>query len=115
MDMPMTTTLSPPQVGLTAVLQAAAAELMHLAGVADGLGVCQAGNAEQWQSLDRMSQHLGELSIFLSAVSETIPDFRPDLTEALAAVRVGKLVNRLTARPCCEDEEDPGELELFGD
>ena len=102
-----------PQLGLVAVLQAAAAELMHLAGLADGLGVCQTGNAEQWQSLDRMSQHLGELSLFLSAVSEAVPDLRPDLADALAAVRVGKLVQRLTASPAAEEEEDSGELELF--
>ncbi len=104
----------PPRLGLPAVLQAAAAELVQLAVIADGLGVCQAGNAEQWQSLDRMSQHLGELANFLTATSLVIPDFRPDLTEALAAVRVGKLVNRLTADPMAEEEEESGELELFG-
>ena len=102
-------------LGLTAVLQAAAAELMHLAAVADGLGVCQTGNAEQWQSLDRVSQHLGELSIFLSAVSCAVPDFRPDLVDALAAVRVGRLVQRLTASSVPAEEEASGELELFGD
>ena len=114
MDTPVLTTPGR-HLGLTAVLQAAAAELMHLAGVADGLGVCQLGHAERWQSLDRMSQHLGELSLFLSAVSCAVPDFRPDLADALAAVRVGKLVHRLTASLDAEAEEDPGELELFGD
>ena len=114
MDMPVQ--MPPPRpLGLVAVLQAAAAELMHLAGVADGLGVCQSGNAEQWQSLDRMSQHLGELSIFLSAVSGSVPDSHPDLTDALAAVRVGKLAHRLTASPAAEEKEDSGELELFAD
>ena len=103
----------PPSLALPAVLQAAADELMHLASIADGLGVCQAENAEQWQSLDRMSQHLGELATFLSAVSGVIPNLRPDLADALAAVRVGKLVHRLTASPVLDEEEDPGELELF--
>ncbi len=110
MDMPMRTA----PLGLTAVLQATAAELMHLAGIADGLGVCQAADAERWQSLDRMSQHLGELSIFLSAVSSAVPDLQPDLDDALAAVRVGKLVQRLSAAPACEEDGEPGELELFG-
>ena len=108
--------MSPDQpLGLTAVLQAAAAELSHLATVADGLGVCQAGNAEQWQSLDRMSQHLGELSTFLAAVSDAVPDFRPDLAEALAGVRVGKLAQRLAASPSFAEEDVSGELEMFGD
>ena len=102
-------------LGLATVLEAAAAELMHLAGVADGLGVCQVGNAEQWQSLDQMSQHLGELSIFLSAVSCAAPDLHLDLTEALAAVRVAKLVRRLTADPALAADEESGELEMFGD
>ncbi len=112
MDMPVPTE-APPALGLPAVLQAAAAELMHLAGIADGLGVGQAVDAERWQSLDRMSQHLGELSVFLSAVSCAIPDFRPDLADALAAVRVGRLVSRLTDSLSSEADEDPGELELF--
>ncbi len=94
------------------VLQAAAAELLHLAGAADGLGVCQAASSEQWQSLDRMSQHLGELSAFLLAVSYVVPDIRPDIASALSAVRVGALAARLSARETVPDD-DPGELELF--
>ena len=110
----MDTPVMPPIVpALPDVLQAAAAELLQLAINADALGVCQAaGSSEQWQSLDRISQHLGELSNFLLAVSYVIPDIRPDLAPALAAVRVGALAARLAAREVVEDD-DPGELELF--
>ncbi len=112
MDMPVTSSTSLTVPALPDVLQAAAAELLHLASAADGLGVCQAASSEQWQSLDRMSQHLGELSNFLLAVSYAVPDIRPDLASALAAVRVGALAARLSAREVVE-EDDPGELELF--
>ena len=105
---------APMPLGLPAVLQAAAAELAQLACMAEGLGICPMANAEQWQSLDRMSQHLGELSTFLSAISVAIPDLRPDLGDALAAIRLGKLASRLAADPAGYEEEDSGELELFG-
>ncbi len=112
MDMPVMPSILPIVPTLPDVLQAAAAELLHLASTADGLGVCQLASSEQWQSLDRMSQHLGELSTFLLAVSYAIPNIRPDLASALAAVRVGALAARLSAREIVEDD-DPGELELF--
>ncbi|WP_158744826.1 hypothetical protein [Acidisphaera sp. L21] len=101
-------------LALPDVLQAAAAELMHLASVADGLGVCQSSaSSEQWQSLDRMSQHLEGLSTFLSAISSVVPDIRPDLADALAAVRVGALFNRLTATAPAADVDDSGDFDLF--
>ena len=111
MDMNVNST-SATERGLPDVLQAAAAELLHLATTADGLGVSEAASSEQWQSLDRMSQHLGELSNFLLAVSYVVPDVRPDLGAAIAAVRVGALADRLAARVIVE-VEDPGDLELF--
>jgi hypothetical protein len=113
MDVQVMLPSAPDVPGLPDVLQAAAAELLHLASAADSLGVCQAASSEQWQSLDRMSQHLGELSSFLLAVSYAVPDIQPDLSAALSAVRVGALAARLSAREAVEDD-DPGELELFG-
>ena len=111
MDGPVTV---PALHGLSTILQAGAAELAQLARVADGLGVCQLDDAEQWQSLDRLSQHLDELATFLSAVSTAVPDLRLDLADAFAAIRLGKLARRLAAGSAEDGEEASGEIELFG-
>ena len=103
-----------PLHSLPAILQAAGTELSQLAQVADGLGVCQLGEAERWQALDRLSQHLSEMAGFLSAVSVAVPDLRLDLADALAGIRVGKLAERLAASPAGWEDEVSGELELFG-
>ena len=113
MDLAVTTT-HPPALGLPAILQSAAAELTELAVLADDLGVCSAADAERWRSLDRMSQHLGELATFLRAVSQAIPESEPDLADAIAAIRVGRLVNRFTSRPAAEPAEQAGDFEMFG-
>ena len=98
---------------LTAVLLAGADELSELAGVADQLGTAGIADIERLQSLDRLSQHLDGLAIFLTGLADMLPDMTLDVSGVLAALKTGALANRLASRNSL-DSVDSGTMELFG-
>ena len=98
--------------GLHAVLRATAVELEELALLTDDLGGARIVSAEQWQSLDLISQRLAGLGSFLHTLIPELPDCQPQLHGALATVRVGALVGRLLGQRG-EMVEESGELDFF--
>jgi hypothetical protein len=101
-----------PPRSLSDVLQATAEELSQLSCEADQLGGLGIADVERWQALDRMSQYLNGMSLFLSHLAGTVHVVAPDLSDALALLTTSALAARL-AGTAGRDEEDAGALELF--
>ena len=100
------------QANLQTVLLAGASELADLATVADQLGAVGSSDVERWQALDRLSQHLAGLAVFLAELAGTVPEVPLDVAGALAGLKTAALADRLAGR-ACHDDYDAGALELF--
>lgn len=96
---------------ISAALHASAQELTDLAVVADRLVGAGVAEVERWQALDRLSQHLSGLAVFLAGVATATPGLRQDVTAALNPLTNLSLVSRLLSLQ--QTDAEAGALELF--